>query len=399
MISSQHSTTPAALMPSARARTAMVKKLSGMTASLTTAAVSEMEARHDWFRELDARHRSWITLVARAGIDGFVDWFADRAEDGSTAAVFNSAPRELLREMSLHQTVELVRTTIDVIESELQQRLPRSERSVMQLAIVHYSREIAFAAAEVYAQAAETRGAWDARMESQVVDAVVRGEAGPEVMSRASTLGWTSTEAVCVVIGHAPEEGINTEALRRITNQRQAELLGSVQGERVVLLLAGPPVLDSEGALTLSTHLIQAFGPGPVVVGPTVANLEEAVSSARSALSGLRAAHAWTHSPRPVLADALLPERALAGDGHARRRLGVEIFGDLHNSGGDLELTLVAFLDAGGSVEATARSLFVHANTVRYRLRRIHEITGYSPTDARDAYLLRMALTLGALRS
>ena len=36
-----------------------------------------MEARHHWFRGLDAEHRSWITLVARAGIDGFVNWFAD----------------------------------------------------------------------------------------------------------------------------------------------------------------------------------------------------------------------------------------------------------------------------------------------------------------------------------
>jgi DNA-binding PucR family transcriptional regulator len=39
----------------------------------------------------------------------------------------------------------------------------------------------------------------------------------------------------------------------------------------------------------------------------------------------------------------------------------------------------------------------VHANTVRYRLRRIQEVSGYSPTDPRDAYALRLALTLGRL--
>jgi len=48
-------------------------------------------------------------------------------------------------------------------------------------------------------------------------------------------------------------------------------------------------------------------------------------------------------------------------------------------------------------VEATARDLFVHANTVRYRLKRIQDATGYSPTDARDAYVLRLAITLGRL--
>ena len=57
----------------------------------------------------------------------------------------------------------------------------------------------------------------------------------------------------------------------------------------------------------------------------------------------------------------------------------------------------MVFLDQGLSVEAAARALFVHANTVRYRLRRVHEMTGYSPTDPRDAYALRLALTLGRL--
>ena len=63
----------------------------------------------------------------------------------------------------------------------------------------------------------------------------------------------------------------------------------------------------------------------------------------------------------------------------------------------DLLETLVAYLDNSGSVEATARTLFVHPNTVRYRLRRIAEVSGYHPADARSAYVLRLAVTLGRL--
>ena len=59
----------------------------------------------------------------------------------------------------------------------------------------------------------------------------------------------------------------------------------------------------------------------------------------------------------------------------------------------------MVFLDQGSSVEAAARTLFVHANTVRYRLRRVHEVTGYSPTHPREAYALRLSLTLGRLLS
>jgi DNA-binding PucR family transcriptional regulator len=98
-----------------------------------------------------------------------------------------------------------------------------------------------------------------------------------------------------------------------------------------------------------------------------------------------------------VSAHDLLPERALSGDGHARRALARELYDPLLSAGGGLLETLVTFLDQGLSVEAAARALYVHPNTVRYRLRRIHEVSGYSPTDPRDAYALRLALTLGRL--
>jgi len=39
----------------------------------------------------------------------------------------------------------------------------------------------------------------------------------------------------------------------------------------------------------------------------------------------------------------------------------------------------------------------VHANTVRYRLRRVAQLTGFAPTDPRGAFALRVALTLGRL--
>ena len=57
--------------------------------------------------------------------------------------------------------------------------------------------------------------------------------------------------------------------------------------------------------------------------------------------------------------------------------------------------TLDAYLDSGGAIEACARKLFVHPNTVRYRLKRIADFTGRDPTLPRDAYVLRVAATVG----
>jgi hypothetical protein len=388
------------LLPAAKTRATIAKRLAGVSSAMTTATVSEMESRHNWFRELDAEHRSWITLVAQAGINGFVSWFADpEPAPPSTSDVFGSAPRELARRISLAQTVELVKTTIEVVETQIDEVMPKPDRPILHAAIVQYSREVAFAAAEVYARAAELRGAWDARLEALVVDAVVRGDTDETVLSRASTLGWRSPAAIVVAVGQAPEGDSSQvlEAIRHSTAIARIDMLGSVQGDRMIVILGGDGLRDDAAILALVRSIVGFFGPGPVVLGSPVAHLMDAAISTREALSGYRAAVGWPEAPRPVSAHDLLPERALAGDGHARRALARELYDPLLASGGGLLETLITFLDQGSSVEAAARALFVHPNTVRYRLRRIHEVSGYSPTDPRDAYALRLSLTLGRL--
>ena len=91
----------------------------------------------------------------------------------------------------------------------------------------------------------------------------------------------------------------------------------------------------------------------------------------------------------------LLPERALAGDGHARRHLVEEVYLPLVRARGTLIETLGAYFHHGASIEATGRALFVHANTVRYRLRQVADLTGYAPSQPRDGFILEIALVLG----
>ncbi len=86
--------------------------------------------------------------------------------------------------------------------------------------MLRYGREVAFATAEVYARAAEVRGAWDARLEALVVDSVLRAEADETMLSRASALGWGDSGAVAVVLGavHAgtPRDGDLFDDVRRV---------------------------------------------------------------------------------------------------------------------------------------------------------------------------------------
>ena len=383
-----------ATVSSARTRAAILKRLRAATATMNTATLRALEIRHAWFGELDAESRSWISVLARGGIDGFVNWVSGSAF--SFESIFDSAPRALAGRISLRQTVDLVRTTTDVVEEQIQLLLPRADRQPLLLGIVHYSREIAFVAAAVYARAAEARGAWDSRIEATIVDAVVRAEADESVTSRASTLGWDSEAPTVVVIASAPKN-LRIDELRRASARLSLDMLAAPQGERLVCIFAGEALTDPARACDLVPELEPHFASGPVVIGPLAEGLRGAPTSARSAASGYRAARAWPEGPRTLLSNDLLPERALAGDGHARRTLARDLFGLLKGSKELLE-TCVGFLDAGSSMEATARAMFIHPNTVRYRLRRIQEVTGYNPTDAREAYVLRLAITLGRLQ-
>jgi hypothetical protein len=378
-----------------RSSAATQRSIEHSSAALSTAANKRMETHFDWYRDLSAEDRSWVGLVAQAGIAAFIAWYRDPDESPQLSVdVFGTAPRELTRSISLLQTLDLVRSVLDVVEEEVAQLAAPGEEQNLREAVLRYSREVAFAAAQVYAGAAESRGAWDARLESLVVDAVLRGEADDSMQSRASALGWVSVNHVAVVAGMSPpgDAAEVLDLIRRATSRLEVDALAAVQGQRLVVILGGLPD-PSPTVLALA----QYFDNGPIVIGPTVPHLFAAGRSARAALSGLAAARAWPDAPRPVLADELLVERVLTGDATARRALIDRIYHPLSTAGKSLFETATTYLDGGGGLESTARVLFVHPNTVRYRLGRIAVLTGYDLSQPREAYTVRLALAVGRL--
>lgn len=133
------------------------------TGSLSSAAISRMLTDMPWFAELSAESRSWVGQILQAGIQGFVDWFRlddDDASPGDTAAaVFGAAPRSMTGVITLGQTVDLVRLGIEVVESHVDEIVDPQDAASVHAAVLRYAREVAFATAEVYARAAEARGA------------------------------------------------------------------------------------------------------------------------------------------------------------------------------------------------------------------------------------------------
>jgi len=393
---------PGARRSRPRVHAETVRRMERATGALGTAAINAMDERLPWFRNLSAENRSWLGLVAQAGIAAFIDWIRHPERNRpALTEVFATAPRELARAVSLQHAVEMVRVIIDAVEAQVDELAAPGGEAELREAVLTYAREIAFSAAQVYARTAEARGAWDARLEALVVDSLVRGEAEDSLHSWASALNWSSSPVMVVVgtiedgSGSAPGSGgaePHIEEIRAQARRARLDLLAGVQGNRLILVLGG-----TDDPIATAERFAGRFGPGPVIAGPLVRDLRAASVSARAALAALRAAPAWPEAPRPAGADELLPERALDGDPDARSALISDVYEPLVGGGHALLDTLTTYLEQGSSLEATARLLFVHPNTVRYRLRRVAELTEYTPSAGRDGFTLWVAIVLGRL--
>lgn len=384
-------------MPVAKPKDQTLLWLHSIAGELATTTLARLDETLPWYKQMPAARRSAVGLVAQAGITSFLSWYENpKSQPWVAADVFSTAPRELLRSISLQETLQLIRVVVSVVEDRVVQ-----EHSELREAVLLYSREIAFSAADVYAKAAEARGLWDARLEALVVDTILSGESEEELSSRISALGWRARGAVMVMIG-GYDEATDVDALRRNARRHSSDVLVGVHGDRLIVVVGTipdekPTKLAKPTLWELCGEFLESFGPGPVVVGTEVASITEANVSAKSALSGYAVVGAWAKAPRPISADDLLAERALAGDMLAKATLINKIYRPLIQNSPDLLETLVAYLESGRSLELTARELFVHSNTVRYRLKKISELIGWDATGARESFVLQVATVLGAM--
>src|SRR5271168_2109340 len=255
----------------------LLRRLKQYSGRFSTQAVSAMQERLPFFAELEASQRASVALVVQTAVVNFVEWMTDpRSNVNYTARAFELMPQDLTRRIALRHSVDMMRFTMEFFE-EFVPVLARSDEQLTALTvgILKYSRDLAFSAATAYADAAEARGTWDSRMEASVVDAVVRGDTGPELLSRAAALNWDTTAPATVVVGTpAPGRGdSNGEAnserasqhVRDIAARHGRAALTDVHGTWLVAIVSGhlSPTEKVFG------DLLDAFSNGPVVIGPT----------------------------------------------------------------------------------------------------------------------------------
>lgn len=138
----------------------------------------------------------------------------------------------------------------------------------------------------------------------------------------------------------------------------------------------------------------------PICVSSLVEGVTEISSELTATLASIAVAPAIKHLPQVIHTDDVLPERALIGDSTAFNTLYNKVYQSLapYSSDDPTLETIDMFLRFGGALDQTAHELNVHPNTVRYRLRKVAQTTGWDATDPRAAYVLQTAITIGRIR-
>ncbi len=346
-----------------------------------------------WFLEMPETRRSSVMTVVKNGLSYFGQLLDNQADSTLLASqAFESAPRELLRSVSLQETLQVTR----VISSTLEQHLGKDYQELIDA----FAKETSFAAADIYARASRSRSIWDDRLEALIIDAVISGESDAEVASRASALGWRGQGAIAVMVGIVQGE-VDFDQYRKLARLKSADVLIGRQGSHLILLVGFRDSAQSSGEnlFDLAQDFALVSKPGPVVMGPRVESINLARRSARAAFGAMKVIRGQNLGRRAVRSREYLAERAVIGEAEAQRALIREVYQRLQNDYPQLLETLEVFLEQNGSIEKTSNELIIHPNTVRYRLAGIEKELGLDPLQSKGQFTLRIALALGRVQT
>lgn len=217
---------------------------------------------------------------------------------------------------------------------------------------------------------------------------LVEGAAEPELVAMAERAGWHPPRTLTAVV--LPEDEVHGALVS--LDPRTLRSTQDVPGEDDVVVLLVP---DVEGRWRAA--LLRSLEGGHAVVGPArpwTAAAESFARACRAVNLGLVA-----DGPGPLDTDERLPELVLRADAGALHDLRARALAPLAElSPGTREKlveTLRSWLLHHGRREKVAEELFVHPQTVRYRMTQLRELYGKRLDDPRTVLQLTIALGAG----
>lgn len=321
-----------------------------------------------------------------------------------------SAPRETGRRrahqgMPLPEVLQAYRISFATLWDTLVEHARRGHQPAMADTLLtaasliwQVTDEHALALTEAYRDATAELLLAQQQRRSAVVEALLTGHPGPQSAPwEAASLLGLPPDAQTVVVA-AETRNLAEESLPGI--ERRLAAYGIVSAWRLTpALQLGLVSLHADQRDTVLS-VLRDVATARTGVSPTYRSLTDsprALQLARTALATLPPRQAGVHmfSASPLAA-------LMACEPEEGRRLARDVLGAVLDQSPDdravLLQTLDAYLDHDGSNERAAEVLYCHPNTVRYRLRRVQDLTGRSLSDPRAvaelataAYALRLS--------
>lgn len=244
------------------------------------------------------------------------------------------------------------------------------------------------------------------RLGRDLIEELLSGAGEETVLARADALGYDLRRPHRIVVVTGPGDAGFGRAVGTAMRETGVGSLSATRGREVIVLS------DRDRPWARFRAVVRReMGGGPCRVGVGRAydrplDLPRSYQEARLAL---RLQTAVTGDHQATEFDRLGVYRLLAdvGDPGTVERFVREWLGDLLDydaaKGADLVGTLSRYLECGRSYEATTAALAIHRSTLKYRLRRIREISGHDLSDPDTYFNLQLASrawhTLLALRA
>jgi len=267
--------------------------------------------------------------------------------------------------------------------------LDRRELSRVGEAIFAYLDELAAACAHGYAEA-RVQAAGD--RQRRLLAAIVSDppSSAELVAGLARALGWVLPDQVAVVVlGQRQQDGLLLPP----------GVLADWTGPEPCLLVPDPDGPGRQAAIDRALS-DRALGGRPAAIGPSVP-LARAAMSLRWARHALRLARTGVIPAGPVRCDQhlstllILADEDLAAVLRGRR---LAPLARLRPAQRDrIAETLLAWLQLGENAAEVAQRIHVHPQTVRYRMRQIHELFGDQLRDPDRRFELQLALRIRTL--
>jgi hypothetical protein len=256
------------------------------------------------------------------------------------------------------------------------------------------------------------------RLRTDLVGTALEGGTGAQDALRRLGLAGRNVVVLAAAVREDPDRGARGEQDRAAELERLADAfavhltsavptaaVAAVSGVVWALVPVSPPGDDpEERAVRIATDFCERVGVGlPTVVAiggvaGDVSGVTRSRVTANRVLRVLGDGHVSLRVARleDVQTQALLLElrdlAATRGEGPVGP-IAILLAHDERGAGGLIE-TLEAWLDAFGDVTAAAAALFIHPNTLRYRLRRITELSGLDLTDPEQRFAAMLQLRI-----